>query len=677
MRYAPSCVLLSALLLSLVFAAGAAANEPADDSSPRPTNRLAKETSPYLLMHAHNPVDWYPWGEAALDKAKRENKPIFLSIGYSSCYWCHVMERESFMDPEIASYLNENYVCVKVDREERPDIDEIYMTSVQMMTRHGGWPLSVFLTPEARPFLGGTYFPPRSRDRQVGFLEVITKVHQLWKTRRLDLEQRSEQIAVAIRDYLQRSESPDQDLKIEAAWPDAAQAEIQKSFDHQFGGFGFNAANPRQPKFPESPKLAFLLTRAELGDTAARQMVVKTLDEMARGGIHDHLGGGFHRYSTDRFWWVPHFEKMLYDNGQLASIYSRAFALTGNEAYRTIARDIAGFVAREMTADAGGFYSALDAETHAEEGRFYAWSDAQLTAPLSPADYETVAQVYVWHADELRQTLPPAVQASFNQFFPTGHEPIFEVGHVLMLGRPLDEIATANGTSPHQLGETLGQIRARLLAARSERERPLTDTKILTAWNGLMIRGLADIGRLCDDSTATMAAASAADFVLANLRRPDGRLMRTYAQGAAKLNGYLDDYAFFVDGLIALHEATGEQRWLSAARELTRLQVELFWDDQDGGFYFTSHDHEALIARAKDPSDMAIPSGNSVTVQNLLYLAAAEDEPGYVSRAVETMQALLPSMRKFPGSMATLAAAMAEYLRSPAAPEPGSGNKEE
>ena len=610
-------------------------------AAPPFTNRLAKETSPYLLMHSHNPVDWYPWGEEALRRAKEENKLIFLSIGYSSCYWCHVMERESFMDAEIAAYLNEHYISIKVDREERPDVDDVYMTSLQLLGQRGGWPLSIFLTPEdiPKPFVGGTYFPPRARQGMPGFIDVLQQVQGYWETEEAKVRETGRQIAEAVSESMQQRLLPDPPA-LDATLLDAALAELSTNYDAEFGGFGFSANNPSRPKFPEPPNLAFLLDRTRRGDNPrAREMVVATLEKMAGGGIRDHLGGGFHRYSTDRFWRVPHFEKMLYDNAQLATVYAEAYALTERADFRRVVTELLDYIAREMTDEAGGFRSALDAETEEEEGRFY-----------------------VWTPDELKEALADDELALISEVYGVAGGPNFEAYHILLLPRPLSQIAEDRGESEEELLAQLTPVRQKLLSVRSERQRPLTDTKILTSWNGLMIRGLADAGRILEDDSYTAAAAKAADFVLSELRTDDGRLLRTYGKGRAKLNAYLDDYAFLTEGLIALHRATGDERWLETADSLTEKQIELFWDDQAGAFFFTSHDHEALIARGKKLTDGVLPSGNAVTASNLIYLAAARDKPDYLDRAEKTIQAAASFFDRSPSAVPRMAIALAELL---------------
>jgi uncharacterized protein YyaL (SSP411 family) len=614
------------------------------DATRKPTNRLARETSPYLLLHAHNPVDWYPWGEEALARAKAEGKLIFLSIGYSSCYWCHVMERESFMDAEAAALLNKHFVCIKVDREERPDIDQIYMTALQVMGRRGGWPLTMILTPEARPIVGGTYFPTRDKpidpappanqpQKQTGLLTLLNMLREAWEKEPRQVREHGENVATAVKRALRRSSLASAPLP--ASLLKETLAAIAEEFDPEFGGFGFTTPNPNRPKFPEPSNLWFLLDAATRSEKIpARKMLDLSLDQMARGGICDHLGGGFHRYSTDRYWRIPHFEKMLYDNAQLASVYSRAYKLTGNAEQRRIVEEMLAFVERELTSPEGAFYSALDAETQASEGDFY-----------------------VWRAEELKKLLTPEEFALTGRVYGVAGKPNFEDRYALLLPKPVEELAAAEGLTVDAFWKKLAPVRKKLLDARGLRERPMTDVKVLTAWNGLMIRGLADAGRLLDDPRYTERAAKAADFVLAKLRTPAGRLLRTYTGGDAKLNAYLDDYAFLIDGLLALHEATGERRWLVAADELMKTQLELFWDEEQGGFFFTSDDHEALIARSKDPVDSALPSGNSVSAQNLVYLSKALNRAEYLDRAERTVNAFATLLTDTPASAPRMALA--------------------
>ncbi len=617
-----------------------------------PANRLAEQTSLYLLMHAHNPVDWYPWGEEALARAKAEGKLIFLSIGYSSCHWCHVMERESFVDQQVAVKLNEHFVCIKVDREERPDIDEIYMTALQLYFRmigssqSGGWPLTMFLTPDARPVLGGTYFPPRDKGGHIGLLTVLDRVQTTWQQHPDRLRKNAEVLASLVKQRLQQQPAPAADA-LDARLLDGVLAALADQFDPDYGGFGYSAVSPQVPKFPQPSNLDFLLDRAgrdrkrqgEEDAKRAETMLVASLEKMAAGGIRDHLGGGFHRYSTDRFWAIPHFEKMLYDNAQLASVYAEAYRLTGRESFRRVAEETVEFVLREMIGPHGGFSSAIDADTDGEEGGYYVWRRDELTKLLDGRQFQLLAEVYG-----------------------IGERGNFEGLNVLLLPRPLEETALARKVTEQRLREQLAPIHAKLMQARDQRRRPLTDTKVLTSWTGLMIRGLADAGRLLEQRRYTDAAEKAAEFVLQKLTTPDGRLRRTFGAGRAQLNAYLDDYAFLVEGLIALHRATGRRPWLEEADRLTAVQIDLFWDAERGGFFFTSSDHEKLIARSKDPTDSALPSGNAVAAGNLVYLARQLDKPAYLERAEKTLRAFAPLMKESPTAMPRMAVSLAALL---------------
>jgi uncharacterized protein YyaL (SSP411 family) len=615
-----------------------AATSPQREKPKHPANRLAKETSPYLLLHAHNPVDWHPWGPEALAKAKAQNKLIFLSIGYSSCYWCHVMERESFTDEEIAAFLNKHFICIKVDREERPDIDDIYMTALRIYyqvigsTRGGGWPLSMFLTPEGKPVAGGTYFPPRDRENMDGFLSILGRVETLWREKREAVEQSSNQLTGFVRQTL-RQAGPPAELPPRSIFAELEQ-ELADRFDPRYGGFNYSEQNPRQPKFPEPSNLLFLIDRARRDQSAeARRMLVTTLDKMGAGGIRDHLGGGFHRYSTDRYWQVPHFEKMLYDNAQLASVYAEAYALTDRPQYGQIARQTLDFIERKLGHGDGGFYSAIDAETDAEEGRYYVWQKAELDRLLNADQRALLARVY------------DLDQPNFDERF-------------VLVRRAIE----SDLTEAEQ--QQLDGIETRLLAARNERPAPLTDTKILTAWNGLAIRGFADAGRLLKEPRYRATAEKTAEFLLERLRDDDGRLLRTYSASQARLNAYLTDYALLIDGLIALHQSTGQRRWLAPAEALMQDQIKWFWDDQQGGFFHTSSDHEELIARSKDPVDSALPAGNSVSVANLVYLARELNRPEYLDRAEKTARSGAAMMVRSPASMPSMAVALAALLES-------------
>ena len=610
-------------------------------------NRLSNESSPYLRLHAHNPVDWYPWGPEALAKAKKENKVIFLSVGYSSCYWCHVMERESFMDAEIAKFLNDNFVCVKVDREERPDVDAIYMLAVQLVTGRGGWPMSVFLTPDTKPFFGGTYFPARDGDRgnSTGFLSLIRQIKETWEKQEKELRASSNQLTDLIRKNLDGSAGtsgaplPAIDKALATSLGKLVQDALVREFDPQYGGFGFDPGSPSRPKFPEASNLLFLLQQARAGNEKALQMVDVTLQKMHAGGIWDHVGGGFHRYSVDRFWHIPHFEKMLYDNGQLAVAYTQAFELTQKQEYQRVVTRMLDWTIREMKDQGGAFYSALDAESEQVEGKFYRWELPEIKKLLGKS-YELYATTYGLDA-------PPNFEHRF---------------HVPQLEKTLAAIATERNSTEEVIWNQLRLSHQTLLEARNKRPRPLTDTKVLASWNGLMIRGLADAGRVFKRQDYTKAAADAANFILTKMRTADGRLYRTFTAGEAKLNAYLDDYAFLVDGLIALHKATGDQGWLQNAAQLTDMQIRFFHDTKNAGFFFTSNDHESLIARGKQPSDGAQPAGNSVTAQNLIYLAEKLNRTDYREIAESTVAATVPSMRKSPRLAPRMAVALLELF---------------
>ncbi len=627
------------------------AAEPEQEAAAEPnefTNRLSRETSPYLLLHAHNPVDWYPWGPEALARAKREKKVIFLSIGYSSCHWCHVMERESFLDQEIAQFMNEHFVCIKVDREERPDVDAIYMAALQVYNqlsgtgRGGGWPLSMFLTPEGKPFFGGTYFPARDGDRgaTTGFLTILQRVDEIWSASSERVAADAEVITRYVKQQLE-SQRPEQAPPIARDLAEAVFKALQEQFDAEYGGFGFAAADPQRPKFPEPSNLVFLIDYARrTNDQEAIRLLTVTLEKMAMGGIRDHLGGGFHRYSVDRFWRIPHFEKMLYDNGQLAAVYADAFQLTGREDFRRVADELLEFVRRELTAEGGGFYAALDAESESEEGKFYRWTKEEVRTALSDAEFELFAAVY--GIDR-----PPNFEEQY---------------YAPQLDAPLSATASRRKVAEADLDQRLAPIRRKLFEVRAARPRPLTDTKILTGWNGLMIRGFAVAGDRFKNPDYLEAARAAARFVLAELQTEDGRLLRTYGRGQAKLNAYVDDYAFMISGLIALHEATGEKTWLDAAQRLMDKQIELFWDEANGGFFYTSNDHETLLARSKNPIDGARPSGGSVSAHNLVALGRQLDKPDYLAKAERTIQEIADLLDRSPGAAPRMVVAAQQWL---------------
>ncbi|HAA51802.1 MAG TPA: thioredoxin, partial [Planctomycetaceae bacterium] len=612
------------------------------------TNRLSGETSPYLLLHAHNPVDWFPWGPEALEKARKEGKMIFLSIGYSSCYWCHVMERESFSDPEIARFMNEHFVNIKIDREERPDIDDIYMTALGIyVTQTGGgtgWPLSMFLTPDTRPVAGGTYFPPRDQpNRPPGFLGVLKAMHKLWTEDKKSAEDNATVLTKALRQSLRRRlvlASAELDTELVGA----SVASLINSHDTRHGGIGFNRSRADRPKFPTPPKLELLAHIARLEkdskdeDKPATAVLDHTLLAIANGGIHDQVGGGFHRYSTDRRWHVPHFEKMLYDNAQLAGLYVDAFARTGQPAFRAVAEGVFTYVLRDMTDPDGPFFSAQDAETDAIEGKYYVWS-----------------------GDEIDMLLGADAKL-FRRLFGVVDEPEFEHGNVLYRAVPLEQSIVDTGQTAR-----VAQMHQKLLATRIKRKPPLLDDKVLTSWNGLMIRSLADGGRVLKKPEYTRAATRAAEFLIAKLRdNSKGHLLRTYRQGQSKLHAYLVDYAFLAEGLLALHQATGDEKWLTEARKLTDEQISLYWDKTRHGFYFTSHNHEELLARTQNGFDSVLPSGNSTSVRNLVRLAKRTGDAKYRTYAQQTLEAFAPQMREHQQrggmGMSHMALALAEFL---------------
>jgi uncharacterized protein YyaL (SSP411 family) len=596
-------------------------------------NRLARETSPYLLQHAENPVDWYPWGEEAFARARAEDKPILLSIGYSACHWCHVMEHESFENPDIARLMNELFVNIKVDREERPDIDQIYMAAVQAMTGSGGWPLTVFLTPDGLPFYGGTYFPPTDRGHLPGFPRVLRAVAEAYRTRRDEVVRQAQQLREAVQQIMS---PPLAEAAIEPAVLDQAVEGLARQFDARFGGFG------RAPKFPQPMVLDFLLRRYQSGQNSqALEMAEFTLERMAAGGIYDQLGGGFHRYSVDDRWLVPHFEKMLYDNALLSRVYLHAFALTRKPFYRRIAEEIYAYVQREMRDPAGGFYATQDADSEGEEGKFYLWTPAEIRAVLGAEDGALVCRYY-------------GVTEGGN----------FEGRNILWVPQPLEAVAAALGVSPERLEAAVARAKRELLAARSQRVWPGRDEKILTAWNGLMMWSFAEAAALLDSDTYRQVAVANATFVLDRLRQGE-RLLHTYKDGQAKLPGYLEDYAFYSAALLALYEATFDLQWFTAARALADAMLDQFWDEALGGFYNTPRDHEALVVRPRDFTDNAIPAGNSVAVAVLLRLALLTGEHEYQRRAERVLRQLAPAMAQHPLAFGELLSALDFYLAKP------------
>ena len=559
-------------------------------------NRLINEPSPYLLQHAHNPVDWYPWGPEAFEKAQRENKPVFLSIGYSTCHWCHVMAHESFEHPEVARLMNEAFVSVKVDREERPDIDNVYMSACQTMTGSGGWPLSIIMTPDKKPFFAATYIPREGRFGLIGMMELIPQIRELWATRRGEALSLSNKIAAA----LQQSSLDTPGTELNEATLKLAYEQLSQRFDKQHAGFSI------APKFPTPHNLLFLLRYwKRYGIQAALDMVETTLQAMRRGGIYDHVGFGFHRYSTDSQWLVPHFEKMLYDQAMLAMAYTEAYQATGIEDYAKTAREIFTYVLRDMTAPEGGFYSAEDADSEGKEGKFYLWTHEDVRKAVSDGELDFVARIFNMEQD-----------GNFAEQN-TGRKSGYSILH---LKEPLGELTSELNLSRQDLQTQVELIRQKLFNHREKRIHPMKDDKILTDWNGLMIAALAKGAQAFSEPVYAKAARSAADFILGNMSKPDGRLWHRYRDGKVGVEAKLDDYAFLAWGLIELYETTFEARYLESALKLTDSMVWHFWDEDSGGLYITSDDGENLLVRKKEIYDGAIPSGNSVAMLNLLRL---------------------------------------------------------
>jgi uncharacterized protein YyaL (SSP411 family) len=614
-------------------------------------NRLAGETSPYLLQHAHNPVDWYPWGAEALERARREDRPIFLSIGYSACHWCHVMERESFENEAIAQVLNENFVPVKVDREERPDLDEIYMTATQMMSGSGGWPMSVFLTPDLKPFFAGTYFPPEDGTYgRAGFKRLCLELARAWRDRRSEVERVAENAVATIGQVLGGRAEPGAAARSSSLRPELIARAVQQmgqDFDPVHGGFG------RAPKFPPSLRLALFLREYRRNPSERlRAMTELTLDRMARGGIYDQVGGGFHRYSVDEKWLVPHFEKMLYDNALLAWVYLDAGQALQIPSLHRVARQILDDMLREFHHPEGGFYSTLDADSEGEEGKYYVWSPEQVIEALGEPDGNF-----------------------FNSLFDVTSRGNFEGKNIPnLLRQSLPEAAAELKVPLAELEARVDRLRQRLLEVRSRRAAPGLDDKVLASWNGLMIRAFARGYELLGEARYLAAAEGAAEFILTRMRR-DGRLLASYRNGQAKLNAYLDDYAFLAVGMLHLHSATGEGRWLEEARALADALNQYFWDDEAGGYFFTSRDHESLIARPKSAQDSAIPSGNGMAALAQAELSQRTGESGYRERAERTIIASMPQVEQMPSAFATMLCALDALLHASPPAQPGQDGK--
>ncbi len=593
-------------------------------------NRLSNEKSPYLLQHADNPVDWYPWGEEAFEKAKSENKPIFLSIGYSTCHWCHVMERESFEDPEVAKLMNDAFVCIKVDREERPDIDNIYMKAARLSTGGGGWPLTVIMTPDRKPFFTGTYIPKDNRYGNLGMMELTPKIKEIWSLQKDEVLQSAERFVEALQKATQHISGDALDEKT----LDSAFEQFESSFDSRFGGFG------QAPKFPTPHNLMFLLRYWKRSNNPkALEMVEKTLQAMRRGGIYDHLGYGFHRYSTDPQWLLPHFEKMLYDQALLAMAYLETWQATGNDEYARTAREIFEYVLRDMTDTEGGFYSAEDADSEGEEGKFYVWTVEEIKGLLGQEDADIFRKVFGFEED-----------GNFGEQA-TGRKTGDNIVH---MEKSRAELATEMNINEEKLAAKMEAARKILFDIREKRIHPHKDDKILTDWNGLMITALAMGGRVLDDSKYEDAARKAADFILTGMRDSDEGLYHRYRDGEAAINAHLDDYAFIIWGLIELYQTGFEIKYLKAALELNNDMLDLFRDEQSGGLFFSQNDSHDLIVRQKEIYDGATPSGNSVAAHNLLRLARITANPELEKKSEEIAALFSSEVRRAPSGFTML-----------------------
>ncbi len=597
------------------------------------TNRLIHETSPYLLQHAHNPVDWHPWGEEAFQKAKRENKPVLLSIGYSACHWCHVMERESFENEEIAALMNELFVNIKVDREERPDLDEIYMNAVQMMTGRGGWPMTMFLTPEGKPFYGGTYFPPEDRYSVPGFPKILQGVANAFYKQPQDIENSVSQILARLQSMSRSAESAgpfDPDIISRGA------EQLAQAHDSEHGGFG------RAPKFPNAGVYElFLRAFHQSKNPRFLDTITYTLTKMAQGGIYDHLGGGFHRYSVDEKWLVPHFEKMLYDNAQLVRVYAQVYQITGEPQFKRVVEETVDYLLREMLQPQGGFYSTQDADSEGEEGKFF-----------------------VWTPQEVRRILGEDAAEIFCRIYDVSEQGNFEDKNILHPILTLEQASKYFNRGVDEIAALLGDAKAKLFTEREKRIKPFRDEKVITAWNGLALSGLAEAIKISGNQEYRRAATRTVEFIFSKLFR-DGHLLHTYRDGVAKILGYLDDYAFLAVGLLDLFEATLDRSLLAKAIELTDILVSEFWDDDDGAFFYTGKSHEQLISRAKPAFDASIPSGNSMAAQLLLRLYHYTSREAYLKKAETILRSYHDAMAAQPFGLAHMLGALDFYLRKP------------
>lgn len=599
-------------------------------------NFLISEKSPYLLQHAYNPVQWYPWDETAFERAKAENKPIFLSIGYSTCHWCHVMEKESFEDPDVARLMNEAFICIKVDREERPDIDSVYMAVCQAITGRGGWPLTIFMTPSKEPFFAATYIPKKSRFGSVGMLDIIPHIANLWSQQQGEILQSARELKVALSSDMSRSPAKSTGTKLNENTLHSGYSQLLSSFDRETGGFG------KSPKFPSPHNLTFLLRYCyRTGNIEALQMVTKSLDSMRMGGICDHVGFGFHRYSTDRNWLIPHFEKMLYDQAMLIMAYTEAFQMTGIEAYRTTAEEVIEYVLRDLCSAEGAFYCAEDADSEGVEGKFYLWKQEEIYELLPPAEADLICKVYGVLSEGNYKEEISGIATKQN---------------ILHLVKPLEETAYELGLSLSELKAKLEKSRQVLFSSREKRVHPSKDDKVLTDWNGLMIAALSKASRAFDRPEYAQTASLAANFIFREMSSTDGKLLHRYREGEVSIAGFLEDYAFMVCGLIELYQASMDKVHLEQALRLNFLQMQDFMDD-NGGFFHTSKDSEALLFRSKEVYDGAIPSGNSVSVMNLLRLSR-------ITGSTDLEEKAYTSMKTFSGQIDAMPLAYCQFLQA-------------
>ncbi len=633
-------LLAAALLFPAVNFASSELGTQAPTGQKENHNRLINESSPYLLQHATNPIDWFPWGPEAFDKAKQEDKPVFLSIGYSTCHWCHVMAHESFSDKEVADLLNKDFISIKVDREERPDIDHVYMTVTQALTGSGGWPMTIIMTPDKKPFYAGTYFPKNSRWGRPGLMELLPKIAAVWRNDRNKVNDSADRITKHVATLgAGRSGS-----NLDRQTLDQSQAFFVQAYDPEHGGFG------QSPKFPSAHQLSFLLRRYH--HTRNQQilaMAEKTLTQMRLGGIYDQLGFGFHRYSTDAQWLVPHFEKMLYDQAMLIMVYTEAYQATGNVFYAAVAEEIITYVLRDMTSVEGGFFSAEDADSEGIEGKFYLWTPREMQEILGREKAALFIKVFNVKEGGNFEDAGPGHQVDQN---------------ILHLQKPLPQLAKELGVSENQLHSRLEDGRLKLFRAREKRIHPFKDDKILTDWNGLMIAALAKTGNVLDNQEYITAAAKAADFILKNLTDDRGRLLKRYRQGRAGLSAHLNDYAFMVWGLLELYQANFEIKYLKNAIALNQKMLSHFWDEQNGGLYMTADDGEKLFVRSKTIYDGAIPSGNSVAVFNLLRLGHMTGSTDHLTKAERIIKSFSAEVAKHPAGHSQLMVAL-EFALNP------------